>query len=89
MILEEVYEKMKVVLGENHEMTLITKSQIAKHHSDLRDINKALMILEEAYEKQRSMQGEKHKGTLFTQFQIANHHSHLGGKQAHDFRGSI
>ncbi|KAJ7901372.1 P-loop containing nucleoside triphosphate hydrolase protein, partial [Mycena leptocephala] len=80
-LLEEVLEKQKQLLGENHPDTLDTMGYLANTYSDLGEHQKAGELKGIVLEKQKQLLGENHPDTLRTMGNLAITYSDLGEHQ--------
>ncbi|KAJ7731274.1 hypothetical protein B0H16DRAFT_1696776 [Mycena metata] len=78
---EEVLEKQRQLLGENHPKTLQTMGNLANSYSDLGEHQKAKELRILVLEKVRQLLGENHPKTLTTMGNLAISYSDLGNHQ--------
>ncbi|KAJ7712802.1 hypothetical protein B0H16DRAFT_553033 [Mycena metata] len=78
---EEVLEKRKQVLGDNHPDTLYAMSHLASSYSTLGEHQKARELDIIVLEKQTQLLGENHPNTLLTMSHLASSYSTLGEHQ--------
>ncbi|KAJ7724094.1 hypothetical protein B0H16DRAFT_328102 [Mycena metata] len=78
---EEVLEKQRQLLGEDHPKALQTMGNLANSYSDLGEHQKARELRILVLEKQRQVLGENHPDTLTTMGNLANSYSDLGERQ--------
>ncbi|KAF8195140.1 hypothetical protein K438DRAFT_1826906 [Mycena galopus ATCC 62051] len=80
-LLEEVLEKQKQLLGNNHQDTLCTMSNLAITYIELGEHQKAKELNFTVLEKQKQLLGDKHPDTLHTLVNLATTYSGLGEHQ--------
>ncbi|KAJ7742628.1 hypothetical protein B0H16DRAFT_1022404 [Mycena metata] len=80
-LLEEVLQKQKQVLGEDHPDTLHTMGTLANSYSDLGEHQKAKELRSVVLEKQTQFLGNDHPDTLRTMGNLASSYSDLGEHQ--------
>ncbi|KAJ7754810.1 hypothetical protein B0H16DRAFT_1458849 [Mycena metata] len=80
-LLEEVLQKQKQFLGEDHPDTLLTMGNLASSYSPLGEHQKAQKLKSVVLEKQKQLLGEDHPDTLFTMGNLANSYLDLGEHQ--------
>ncbi|KAF8195195.1 P-loop containing nucleoside triphosphate hydrolase protein [Mycena galopus ATCC 62051] len=80
-LLEEVLEKRKQLLGDNHPDTLRTMGNLASTYSDLGEHQKAKELKVTVLEKLKQLLGDNHPHTLLTMGNLANTYSDLGEYQ--------
>ncbi|KAJ7743366.1 hypothetical protein B0H16DRAFT_1422938 [Mycena metata] len=78
---EEVLEKQKQVLGQDHPDTLYTMGNLAGSYSNLGEYQKAKEFQVIVLEKQKHVLGENHPNTLHTLGNLASLYSNLGEHQ--------
>ncbi|KAJ7735165.1 P-loop containing nucleoside triphosphate hydrolase protein [Mycena metata] len=76
-LLEEVLQKQKQFLGEDHPDTLFTMGNLGNSYSALGEHQKAKELISVVLEKQKQFLGEDHPNTLFTMGNLANSYSAL------------
>ncbi|KAJ7754777.1 P-loop containing nucleoside triphosphate hydrolase protein [Mycena metata] len=80
-LLEEVLQKQKQVLSEDHPDTLLTMGNLANSYSDLGEHQRAQELKSVVLEKQKQLLGEDHPDTLLTMGNLASSYSDLGEHQ--------
>ncbi|KAF8195187.1 P-loop containing nucleoside triphosphate hydrolase protein [Mycena galopus ATCC 62051] len=80
-LLEEVLEKQKQLLGDNHPDTLRTMGNLANTYSALGEHRKAKELRVTVLEKQKQLLGDNHPDTLLTIGNLANSYLNLGEHQ--------
>ena len=80
-IYEQVYEKRKLLLGDNHPDTIGALNNIGHANNVLGNYQKAVDIYEQVYEKRKLLLGDNHPNTIQTQNNIANIYHRLGKPQ--------
>ncbi|KAF8195144.1 P-loop containing nucleoside triphosphate hydrolase protein [Mycena galopus ATCC 62051] len=80
-LLEEMLEKQKQLLGDNHPDTLRTMSNLANTYSSLGEHQKAEELNVTVLEKQKQLLGDNHPDTLHTMGNLASTYSGLGEHQ--------
>ncbi|KAJ7748618.1 hypothetical protein B0H16DRAFT_1692082 [Mycena metata] len=78
---EEVLEKQRQLMGENHPNTLSTMGNLATSYSDLGEHQKAKELKVIVLEKRKQVLGENHPDTLQTMGNLASSYSDLGEYQ--------
>ncbi|KAJ7747774.1 hypothetical protein B0H16DRAFT_916814 [Mycena metata] len=86
-LLEEVLEKRKQLLGDNHPGTLDTMDRLANSYSHLGEHQKAKELQFIVLEKRKQVLSDNHPDTLHTMGRLASSYSRLGehqkGKELH------
>ncbi|KAF8182443.1 hypothetical protein K438DRAFT_1724919 [Mycena galopus ATCC 62051] len=80
-LLQEVLEKQKQLLGDNHLETLRTMGILASIYSELGEHQKDKELKVIVLEKQKQVLGENHPDTLWTMGNLASTYSDLGEHQ--------
>ena len=73
-----IYEKRKIIFGENDPVTLASLSRLAESYRLLGYYNKAIELYETVYEKRKIIFGENHPDTLASISYLAESYKSLG-----------